>query len=57
MAAYDCWMAGMTAETISQTNEQAQFLQQTQWSDTRIAGQLFQTDPTTLGIQMPGSAS
>ena len=47
--------SGITVSVLSQGAEQAQYLQLSQWSDARIASQIFGIDPTLLGINLPGS--
>ena len=47
---------GGAAIISPQTNAQeAQYLQLSQWADARIAAQIFDIDPTLLGINLPGS--
>ena len=41
---------------LSQTADDAQFLELSQWSDARIASQIFGVDPTLLGINISGSS-
>ena len=42
-------------QSLSMTQEQAQFLESRQFTDAQIAGQMFLIDPSMLGIAMQGS--
>ena len=46
---------GVKVSVLSQTGEQAQYLELSKWADARIASQIFGVDPSLLGINLPGS--
>ena len=47
---------GFDIKSIQMTAEQAQFLDLAQWTDSKIAAQIYHVDPTFLGLQQPGSS-
>jgi len=47
---------GFGIESVQMTAEQAQFLELAQWTDSKIAGQIYHVDPTLLGLQTAGSS-
>ena len=47
---------GFDIKSIQMTAEQAQFLDLAQWTDSKICSQIYQIDPTLLGLQQPGSS-